>query len=121
MIRSAGRRAGRFLALTSASARSTARSRPTSTRKRARCDSSARLDPKARGIQVVELGHGFWGNGGWVLTGGLLRRCVDGASTFELYGKAVIREFPHFPFPFHQAIPHETGFEFFLLHRRRDV
>src|SRR5437899_2891179 len=25
------------------------------------------------GIHVVELGHGFWGNGGWAMTGGLLR------------------------------------------------
>ena len=40
---------------------------------------------------------------------------------FELYGKAVVRRFSYFPFPFHRAIPHETGYEFFLLHRRDGV
>jgi len=73
------------------------------------------------GIQVAELGHGFWGNGGWAMTGGLLRRGGEGASVFELYGKAVVRRFSYFPFPFHRAIPHETGYEFFLLHRRDGV
>jgi hypothetical protein len=44
---------------------------------------------------------------------------MDGSSILEVYGKAVIRQFPYFPFPFHREIPHETGYEFFLLHRPR--
>jgi len=83
--------------------------------------SPERADSTRNGIHVVELGHGVWRNGGWVLTGGLLRRSVDGASTFELYGKAVVRRFSYFAFPFHRATPHETGYEFFLLHRRDGV
>ncbi len=42
----------RFVALTSASVRSTVRSRPTSTRNRARCDSSTSFDPNARATSV---------------------------------------------------------------------
>jgi hypothetical protein len=42
----------RFVAARVASGRSTARSRPTSTRNRARCDSSARFAPKARATSV---------------------------------------------------------------------
>lgn len=70
-----------------------------------------------RGISVARFGEGFWGNGGWRLEGGLLARAVDGPSSFELYGKAVVRQFSYFPFPFHREIPHETGYEFFLVHR----
>src|SRR2546428_11900604 len=83
--------------------------------------SPERANSTRNGILVVEYGHGFWRNGGWVLTGGLLRRAGDGASEFQLYGKAVVRRFSYFPFPFHRAIPHETGYEFFLLHRRDGV
>jgi len=75
----------------------------------------------SHGISVVGLGEGFWRNGGWILKGGLLGRASDGSSTLELYGKAVVRRYPYFPFPFHRAIPHETGYEFFLLHRRSGV
>ena len=70
-----------------------------------------------RGITIMRLGEGFWRNGGWLLEGGLLAQAVDGSSTFELYGKAVVRRFPFVPFPFHRERPHETGYEFFLLHR----
>ena len=41
-----------FVALTAASGRSSVRSRPTSTRNRARCDSSTNLDPNARATSV---------------------------------------------------------------------
>jgi len=83
--------------------------------------SPERAESTRSGILVVEYGHGFWRNGGWVLKGGLLRRAGEGASEFQLYGKAVIREFSYFPFPFHRAAPHETGYEFFLLDRRDGV
>src|SRR3989475_12906267 len=36
--------------------------------------SPERADSTRNGIHVLELGHGVWRNGGWVLTGGLLRR-----------------------------------------------
>lgn len=71
----------------------------------------------SHGISVMRLGEGFWGNGGWILEGGLLARALDGPATLELYGKAVVRQFAYFPFPFHREIPHETGYEFFLLRR----
>lgn len=71
------------------------------------------------GIAVMRLGEGVWGNGGWILEGGLLAKVLDGISQIELYGKAVVRQLPYFPLPFHRAVPHETGYEFFLLHRPR--
>lgn len=71
----------------------------------------------ALGVTAVQYGEGFWGNGGWVLTGGLLGRTKEGSSMIELYGKAVIHVLPYFPFPFHRDKPHETGYEFFLLQR----
>src|SRR5438094_424534 len=77
--------------------------------------SPERAESTRSGILVVEYGHGLWRNGG------LLRRAGEGASEFQLYGKAVIREFSYFPSPFHRATPHETGYEFFLLHRRDGV
>jgi hypothetical protein len=70
-----------------------------------------------RGITVRRLGEGFWGNGGWVLEGGLLDMAMSGSTAIELYGKAVIRRSPYIPFPFHRPIPNETGYEFFLLLR----
>ena len=42
----------------------------------------------------------------------------EGDSTVELYGKAVERQHPYFPFPFHRDPPRDTGYEFFLLHRK---
>ena len=71
----------------------------------------------SRGIMVVQYGEGFLGNGGWVLTGGLLGRAKEGSTIIELYGKAVMHQLPYFPFPFHRLTPDETGFEFFLLQR----
>ena len=70
------------------------------------------------GISVMRLGEGFWGNGGWVIKGGLLGRVSHESAIVELYGKAVVRQFAYFPFPFHREIPHETGYEFFLLLRQ---
>ena len=71
------------------------------------------------GITVMRLGEGLWGNGGWVVKGGLLDRTSDESVFVELYGKAVVRRFPYFPFPFHRNTPQETGYEFFLLYRQR--
>lgn len=75
---------------------------------------------RSYGITVTKLGEGFWGNGGWELTGGLLARASDGPSTFELYGKAVVHIHPYFPLlsP-HGGGPVDTGYEFFLLHRQQ--
>jgi hypothetical protein len=73
------------------------------------------------GITVMQLGEGFWGNGGWVLEGGLLGIASDGLSTIELHGKAVVHRQPYFPFPFHRWIPHDTGYDFFLLHRQDGI
>ncbi len=70
------------------------------------------------GISVMKLGEGIFRNGGWVIVGGLLGLASEGASTFELYGKAVERQFSYFPFPFHRDPPRETSYEFLLLHRR---
>jgi hypothetical protein len=70
------------------------------------------------GISVMRLGEGIWGNAGWVVTGGLLSRTTQDARIVELYGKAVVRRFAYFPFPFHREIPHETGYDFFLLLRQ---
>jgi hypothetical protein len=77
---------------------------------------------KSRTIAVARMDQGFWKkNGGWELVGGLLGRATADSSTVELYGKAAVRVFRHFPFPFHRDIPHETGYEFFLLLREPGV
>jgi hypothetical protein len=68
-------------------------------------------------ISIMKLGEGLFGNGGWVLSGGLLGRVRHGLSTFELYVKEVGRRFSHIPFPPHRDIPKEVGYEFFLLRR----
>lgn len=73
------------------------------------------------GIIVRQLGDGFWGNGGWILQGGLLDQVNDGPSIIQLYVKEVQHQHPYFPFPFHREIPHETGYEFFLLQRKAGV
>ena len=72
------------------------------------------------GISVMRRGEGFWGNGGWVLKGGLLSYALAGTARLELYGKANVRIFPHFRF-LHRDEPHETSYEFFLLHRPQSV
>ena len=69
-------------------------------------------------ISVSELGEGLFGNGGWILQGGLLRRINDDSSTIELYGKRVVRQFPHFRILPHRDPPMEVGYEFFLLRRK---
>jgi hypothetical protein len=48
-----------------------------------------------------------------------MARVTLDSSTVELYGKEVRRQFWFVPFPFHRAIPHESGYEFFLLLRPR--
>ena len=48
-------------------------------------------------------------------------RASVGPSSFELYGKAVVHRHPYFPFPLYREIPHDTGYEFFLLHRKAGV
>jgi hypothetical protein len=68
-------------------------------------------------LQVSRLDEGFWRNGGWILAGGLLAKVRLESSTLELHGKEIRRQFPYTPFPFHRTIPHETGYEFFLVHR----
>ena len=68
-------------------------------------------------ISIMKLGEGLFRNGGWVLDGGLLSRARDGPSTYDLYGKAVVRQYSYFPFPPHRDTPQEIGYEFFLLHR----
>lgn len=75
----------------------------------------------SHGITVMRLGEGFWRRGGYVLTGGLLGRVSDGPRTFELYGKAIVHRRPYVPFLFHRDLPHETGYEFFLVRRRLDA
>ena len=51
-------------------------------------------------IFVMKLGEGFFGNGGWVLRGGLLNRITTGPDTImEFYVKVIVRRFPYFPFP----------------------
>jgi hypothetical protein len=72
-------------------------------------------------ISVMKLGEGFFGNGGWVLGGGLLRRVSDGSFIVELYVKEVVRRFSYFPFPPHRDTPQEVSYEFFLLNRKRGV
>ena len=77
------------------------------------------LDPY--GIIVRELGEGFWGNGGWVLQGGRLDQAGDGNSIIQLYVKAVDHRHSFFQFPFERDAPTDTGYEFFLLHRKKDI
>lgn len=77
------------------------------------------LDPY--GIIVRQLGEGFWGNGGWVLEGGRLDQAVDGNSIIQLYVKVVQYLHSYFRFPFERDAPTDTGYEFFLLHREKDV
>src|SRR2546425_6475310 len=83
--------------------------------------SPERAESTRSGILVVEYGHGFWRNGGGGVEGGVRRGAAGGARPIHVYREAVIREFSYFPFPFHRATPHETGYEFFLLHRRDGV
>lgn len=68
------------------------------------------------GVSVVQFGEGFWGNGGWILEGGLLGRAKEGSTTIELYGKAVVHQLPYTQFLFDRIIPRESGgYEFYLL------
>lgn len=65
----------------------------------------------SRAISVMKLGEGLWGNGGWILRGGLLGLAREGDSMVELYGKAI-------ELPFHRDPLRATSYEFFLLHRK---
>jgi len=70
------------------------------------------------GITVIRHVEGYWGNGGWELTGGPLGVAADAESTIELFGKAIIRTAVHVPAGIlHLDPPTETGYEFFLLRR----
>jgi hypothetical protein len=69
------------------------------------------------GVSVMQLGEGFWGNGGWVLKGGVLGMASSGNSKLELHGKAIVHRQPYFPFPPHRTTPHQTGYDFFLISR----
>jgi hypothetical protein len=72
-------------------------------------------------ISIEKLDEGLFGNGGWILAGGLLQRLRVGSSAIELYGKKIIRRHPYFPFPFHRDPPQEVSYEFFLLLRTSGV
>ena len=73
---------------------------------------------ESRNIMVAQYGEGFWGNGGWVLQGGLVGRVTEGSSTIELYGKAVEHQLPYTQFLIDRDTPHESGgYEFYLLQR----
>lgn len=73
---------------------------------------------KSRDITVAQYGEGFWGNGGWFLSGGLVGRAKAGSSTIELYGKAVEHTLPYTQFLIDRNIPRESGgYEFYLLQR----
>jgi hypothetical protein len=73
---------------------------------------------ESRNITVAQYGEGFWGNGGWVLEGGLVGRAKAGSSTIELYGKAVVHQLPYTQFLIDRDTPRESGgYEFYLLQR----
>jgi hypothetical protein len=65
------------------------------------------------GINVQKRGEGFWGNGGWSLLGGLLDEVSVGPSRIQLYAKIVEHH--------HRDHPIDTGYEFFLLHRKPGI
>lgn len=75
------------------------------------------------GINVRQPGEGFWGNGGWSLLGGLLDEVSVGPSLIQLYAEIVEHHHSHFivPFLFHRDHPIDTGYEFFLLHRKNGI
>lgn len=76
------------------------------------------LFDESRDIIVAQYGEGFWGNGGWFLSGGLVGRAKDGSSTIELYGKAIVHKLPYTQFLIDRNIPRESGgYEFYLLQR----
>ena len=75
------------------------------------------------GINVQQRGEGFWGNGGWYLLGGLLDEVSVGSSLIQLYAEIVEHHHSYFPVPFlwHRDEPIDTGYEFFLLHRKQGI
>ena len=68
-------------------------------------------------ISVLRLGEGIFGNGGWALDGGLLRRVRDSEFTIELYGKRIARRYSYIPLPPHRDPPQDTSYEVYLLRR----
>jgi len=86
-------------------------------------DSPRMLYREPYGINVRKRGEGFWGNGGWSLLGGLLDEVSVGPSRIQLYAEIVEHHHSHFiiPFLFHRDDPKDTGYEFFLLHRKQGV
>lgn len=86
-------------------------------------DSPVWLNHEPYGINVNQTGEGFWGNGGCSLLGGLLDEVSIGPSRIQLYAKIVEHYHSHFivPFLFHRHTPRDTGYEFFLLHRKQGI
>jgi len=68
-------------------------------------------------ISVLQLGEGIFGNGGWALDGGMLRRVRDRDFTIELYGKRIARRYSYVPFPPDRNPPEDRSYEVFLLRR----
>ena len=81
--------------------------------------SMERLDSEPYGISVGQSNLGFWGTGGWYLVGGLVNQIADGLSIVQLYAKQVTHLHSHFPYNKNPRM--DTGYEFFLLHRNKDV
>ena len=82
------------------------------------------LDHEPYGINVQQQSKwGFWGDRGWSLRGGLLDEVSVGSSRIQLYAKIVERNLWYVPIPFfwHRDHPVETGYDFFLLHKKQGI
>ena len=77
------------------------------------------LHSEPYGINIAQRGECFWRNGGWNLMGGLLDQVTVGHSAVQLYAKIIRHQHPYFPF--NHDPPTDTGYEFFLLHRKQGV
>ena len=86
-------------------------------------DSPRWLSSEPYSINVNKTGEGFWGDRGWSLRGGLLDEVSVGSSRIQLYAKIVERNLWYVPIPFfwHRDHPVETGYDFFLLHRKQGI
>jgi hypothetical protein len=86
-------------------------------------DSPRGLWSEPYGINVTKTGEGFWGDRGWSLRGGLLDEVSIGPSRIQLYARFVERNLFYVPIPFfwHRDHPVETGYDFFLLHRKQGI
>lgn len=77
------------------------------------------LHSEPYGINIAMRGEGFWRNGGWNVMGGVLSKVTDGPSVVQLYAKIVRHQHPYFPF--NKDPSTDTGYEFFLLHRKKEI